>query len=95
MGPCEVWTHVRSGRYTVNTPCGQDDYFLDQMKEYRQDTTGPRITLAYYEPTVLPEDDTWKVDKILKHRLKNGRLEWQVLWRGHSKPTWEKAEHFL
>ena len=95
MGPCEVRAHVQSGRYTVTTPWGQDDYCIDQMKEYRPEPQGTRISFAYYKHAVIPEDITWTVDKNLKHRMKNGRVKSQVLWTGCDKPTKEKAEQFM
>ena len=40
MGPCEVLKHVRSGRYTVKTPYGDEDHHVDQMKLYKPELTG-------------------------------------------------------
>ena len=95
MGPCEVLRHVRSGRYTIQTPYGAEDHHIDHMKPYRPDLSGKSIPFMYYQPNTVPEGDTWIVEKILRHRKIGDRLEWLVKWRGYTKPTWETAEQFV
>ena len=56
---------------------------------------GKSIPFLYYKPPTVPEDDTWIVEKILKHKTTGGRLYWLVKWKGFDKPTWETAEKFV
>ena len=95
MGPCEVLKHVRSRKYTVKTPYGDEDHHVDQMKLYKPELTGKNIPFLYYKPPTVPEDETWIVEKILKHKTTGGRLYWLVKWKGFEKPTWETAEKFV
>ena len=95
MGPCEIRKHVQSSRYTVLTPYGIEDHCADQMKKYRPELQEQRIPFSYYKPSLIPEDGTWTVEKIMKHRTVNGRTDWLVQWRGYDRPSWESAEQFL
>ena len=94
-GPCEVLKHVHGGRYTVQTAYGDEDVHMDSMKPYRPPLTGKSIPFLYYQPNTVPEDDTWIVEKILKHRLVDGRMEWLVQWKGFAKRTWETEDKFV
>ena len=95
MGPCEILKHVHGGRYTVQTPFGDEDHHMDSFKPYKTDLKGKSIPFLYYKPPTVPEDDNWIVEKILKHRQKDGRLQWLVKWKGHKQQTWEYAEQFV
>ena len=80
----------------MQTAYGPEDIHMDSMKPYRPPLTGKSIPFLYYQPTTVPdEDDTWIVEKILKHRETDGRMEWLVQWKGFVKPTWETADRFL
>ena len=95
MGPCEVLKHVHSGRYTLKTPYGDEDHHVDSMKPYKPGLSGKSIPFLYYKPPTVPEDDTWVVEKILKHKKTGDRLQWLVKWKGYDKPSWESAEQFI
>ena len=45
----------------------------------------------------LPHQDTYVVEKILNHRIRNGRHQWLVKWQGYddSMNTWEPANAFV
>ena len=52
----------------------------------------------YYKPREeIPHDDTYVVEKILKHRMHGGRMQWLVKWRGYDDThnTWEPAQQFV
>ena len=95
MGPCEILKHVQSGRYTVQTPFGDEDHHMDSFKPYKPDLKGKCLPFQYYQPSSVPEDDTWVVEKILNHRVRNGKTQWHVKWKGHSQTTWEHADQFV
>ena len=95
MGPCEIIRHVHGGRYTVSTPYGEDDHHMDSFKPYMPGLRGEKLPFHYYRPHDVPEEDNWTVEKILKHRRKDGKLQWLVQWKGYSKPTWENMEQFI
>ena len=59
---------------------------------------GTKIKLHYYRPqAIVPEDDSWVVDKILRHRIHNGKHQWLVHWRGYDAlhDSWEPARTFV
>ena len=87
--------HVHGGRYTVQTAYGDEDCHMDSMKPYRPELSGKSIPFQYYQPSTIPEGDTWIVEKILKHRVSKGKTEWLVQWKGYSQPSWETADKFL
>ena len=41
------------------------------------------------------DEDTWEVDKILRHRITGGRYEFLAKWKGHTATTWEPFENFV
>ena len=98
-GPCEIMERIgNTGRYRVETPHGPEDLHMDSFKTYLAPATGKAIPCWYYKPAErLPERDTDVIEKILKHRMKNGRHEWLVRWEGHDAKnnTWEPASSFV
>ena len=68
---------------------------MDSFTPYQPGLQGKSIPFLYYKPPVVPEDDHWVVEKILKHRTSGDRLQWLVKWKGYDKPTWEPAEQFV
>ena len=95
MGPCEVLKHVHGGRYTVKTAFGDEDHHVDRMKPCIPGLHGKNIPFLHYQPSDIPEDDNWTVEKILKHKKVGDQLSWLVKWKGYDKPTWETADKFV
>ena len=61
---------------------------------------GHPVPLYYHRRTVLdPEaqEEEWIVDRILKHRTREGKLEFLVKWVGYEveAATWEPVAHFF
>ena len=79
----------------MKTPFGDEDHHMDSFKPYQESHTGKSIPFLYYKPAKVPENDTWMVEKILKHRTYKGRQQWLVLWKGYTTPTWEGVEQFV
>jgi len=98
-GPYEVVRcHEHEGRYVIRTPEGVKDVHQDRMKMYLPRVDGSTLPLHYYKPTTLvPEGDSYVVERILDHRVNDGRHEWLVRWHGYdeSGDTWEPAESFV
>ena len=46
----------------------------------------------YEEELTAHNSETYKIDKILKHRTRQGRRESLILWVGHKVPTWELSK---
>jgi hypothetical protein len=97
MGPCEILEHITRGRYKVNTPKGIEELHCESFKPYRPGLTGKSLPFHYYQPSMAPGSavEDWVVDKVLKHRKQKGKLQWLVLWKGYTTPTWEPLESFL
>ena len=55
---------------------------MDCLKPYYPDLKGKSVSFLYYRPQSAPEDGNWQVEKILKHRTIDGRMEWLVKWKG-------------
>ena len=95
-GPCEILEHIMAGKYRVRTPLGEELLHYDSFKPYLVSLDGTSIPFLYYRPpTTTTRADSYTVDKISRHRLRNGKLEWLVHWRGFAKPTWEPVTSFV
>ena len=98
-GPCEVIARIGStGRYTVSLPQGHVDVHQERLQIYLPRINGIAIPLMYFQPKEeIPENDDYLVDEIMGHRLRHGRYQWRVKWKGcsHDYDTWEGAESFL
>ena len=71
---------------------------MEHLKPYLQNVDGTAIPCLYYKPKAqLPTTDTYVVEKILQHRVRRGRREWLVRWRGFGPEgdTWEPASSFV
>ena len=98
-GPCEVLRRVgESGRYAIAFPHGVQDVHSDRLKLYLPAVEGERLPLFYYRPQRdVPHDDSYEVDEIVAHRVRNGVRQWRVRWKGYdeSHDTWEPASSFV
>ena len=97
--PCEIIERYgTTGQYKVGLPNGAEDVHLEDMKPYLASVDGKAIPCCYFKPKPkIPHSDTYVVDKILEHRIKNGRHKWKVRWRGYGEEgdTWEPASSFI
>ena len=98
-GPCEVLERVgTTGRYVVGLPHGTESVHMERLKPYLSALNGDKLKLLFFKPEPkLPVDDTIVVEKILKHRIVNGRHQWRVRWKGldPSEDSWEDATAFI
>ena len=58
------------------------------------------MNLTHYQPgyrDLKTDPDEWSVDKVVKHRKKNGRWEFLTKWEGfdESDATWEPVDNFI
>ena len=96
MGPCEIMRRLTHGKYEVRTPKGYEKLHADSFKPFCEPLNGPSIPVHYYKPPALPSsEETWVVEKKLKHRMRKGVLQWLVKWKGFAKQTWEPAASFI
>lgn len=68
------------------------------MKIYLPRIDGTMIPLLYFQPKPdVPVYDNLTVERILRHRTRNGSRQWLVKWRGldDSHNSWEPAAAFL
>ena len=86
------------GRYQVAIEDKVVDVHADRLKLYLPHVDGSKIVLHYYRPhRQVPEDDSYVVEKILAHRMRNGQRQWKVRWQGFDAEfdTWEPANSFV
>lgn len=83
-GPCEILKRVgTTGRYTVALPHGEKDVHMDRFKIYLPALDGTKVPFHFIRPRKdVPQDDTYVVEKILDHRIRNGKHQWLVKWKG-------------
>ena len=69
---------------------------MDQMKPYKLRLDGTALPFHWYspEPDKPSSDDRYVVEKILKHRVNNGKWEWLVKWKGFDETQWQPIESF-
>ena len=86
------------GRYKVALGGSILEVHTDRLKLCLPHVDGSKIVLNYYRPhRKVPEDDTMVVEKILKHRVRDGQHQWYVRWKGYDNThnTWEPASSFV
>ena len=85
------------GDYKVKTPRGPEILHADSFKMYRPNLNGTSIPFHYYQPSAAPGEsvDEFVVEKILNHKIENGKMKWLVKWKGYTKPDWQPLESFI
>ena len=86
------------GRYKVALGDQLLELHTDRLKMYLPHVNGSKIVLNYYRPhREVPEDDSMIVEKILKHRIRDGQYQWYVRWKGYDDAhnTWEPLSSFV
>ena len=81
----------------MTLPHGIEDVHVDRLKLYLPKLQGNATTLHYFQPQqAVPEDDTYVVEQILGHRVRHGKLQWRVRWKGYdsSHDSWEPTSCF-
>ena len=101
QGPCEVLQVVSGTRFKIDTPDGVQVLPATRLKYYVA-PQGKREPFHFYRKRHNPRahvEEEWVLDKVLKVQwFGKGRKrhrKWQVLWKGHDKPTWEPASSFF
>ena len=98
-GPCEILKRFgNTGRYLVALPTGEESVHMERLKLYIPAVSGSKVPLQFIRPAkIIPTDDTYVVEKILGHRIRHGRHQWLVKWKGYdsTENTWEPATHFI
>jgi hypothetical protein len=67
---------------------------------FNDNCLGQAVPLFYHKRTILDPEaqaDEWIVDKILKHRKKDGQWEFLTKWQGFDteSATWQKLGNFF
>ena len=98
-GPSEVLQVVSKSRIKVDTFDGVQVLPCHPLK-YNVAPQGKREPFHFYRNRHIPraEAEEWVLQKVLKvpwqGKGKRRYRRWQVLWKGHEKPTWEAASSF-
>jgi hypothetical protein len=81
----------------ITTGPGKPTYY--EVENARIGEIDPRRFYNNDLQLVSPEDakkeasDIYEVEKIERHRIKNGRLEYFIKWRGYKERTWEPVDN--
>ena len=104
-GPCEVIKNLGPHSVMVQTgPSKQSEFHIDQLKLFLPDVLGRPTPLFYKARTrapgesVLEDEDTWEVDKILEHKVEpNGSVLFKARWKGFGPKhdSWEPPSSFF
>ena len=98
-GPCEVLGRVgNTGRYQIAMTTSVQDVHSERLKMYLPMVHGERVRLHYYKPQHdVPEDDSMVVEAIIGHRVRGGKHQWRVRWKGYDESfdSWEPAASFV
>ena len=102
LGPCKVVMRVGDSSYQVEIKENViQDVHLDFLKPVVENlASAPKFPLFYFQGLYADAEtapDEFLVEKIVDHRLKKGKIEFLVKWRGFSQSenTWEPPENFI
>ena len=105
LGPRMITARVGEHSYKVRTADrGKEKvYHRDQLKPYHHDVlTGASLPLYYYAPSRAKaieigeeEDRYWEVEKVIRVRRRNGKLEYLTKWKDWKDATWEPVGSFV
>jgi hypothetical protein len=85
-----------TGPFIVDSITKQGNYWLKTIKGKQLKTSYPISRLKQTNIRQIPSNETYEVEKILDHRIINGRIMYFVKWKGYEEDenTWEPEEHF-
>ena len=102
LGPALVVQRVGNTSYRVRTKPGVEmDTHRESMKPYIEDKLmGTGVPLFYHQGTTKSSgliDKQNPVKQILRHRMRNGKMEFLTRWKGASshEDSWERVENFV
>jgi transposase InsO family protein len=98
IGPYTVQSQTKYGSYRLKDDQGvmlDRSVHIDQIKVVLSPTSLPPL-LTDKDAVVDDNERMYVVDKIVKHREKEGELEYYVKWKGYdsSHNTWENEHQF-
>ena len=95
-GPAEVLKRVGTGRYLVSTDRAEEVIPTIRMKPFLERLRGTKVPLHYYtEREEMVDSEKYILEKVLKHRVRKGKHEWLVKYRGYPEPEWQPVTSFL
>lgn len=101
LGPCVVRKVEGKNSYLVRVSENHSrSVHRDQMRAYYPPLQGkpwPLFFSASDEQAIDDEEPTYEVERLLRHRVNRGRLEFRVRWKnfGPKFDTWESSHTFL
>jgi len=96
-GPHEVLRHVAFGKYEVASTRGPEIVHMDSLKPYCPPLKGECLRFSVSRPDPIPtrDEDTWIVERILRHRIHRGKLQWLVKWQDSETEIWAPVFSFI
>ena len=97
----------RQGKYRIIEQVGSHSYRLDlgssstahnvfhidRLRPAGNDPFPSQILHDYRPPPVtINNEPEYEIEEILRDRVKDGKKEYQVKWRGYRRPTWEPED---
>ena len=95
-GPFEVMERVGRGWYRISAEKGETIVSVSIMIPFRDPVSGDRVPPQFYtdrEETV--DSESFIVEKILRHRKRGKKVEWEVKFQGYPETEWHPLESFL
>ena len=95
-GPFEVMERVGRGRYRISAEKGETIVPVSIMKPFRDPVSGNRVPLHFYtDREEMVHSESFIVEKILPHRKRGKKVEWEVKFQGYPETEWHSVESFL
>ena len=96
-GPYDVIEIISPVAYRLKLPAGtkaHDVFHVSMLKPYNPDSTDWR-EVRDPAPIEIGGEEEYEVERIISHRVKRGKDEYLVMWRGFplSECTWEPKQH--
>ena len=64
---------------------------VEHLRKYRRDEEAGELTRQPPPPEAERDEEgelVWEVERVLGHRWRANRLEYQIKWKGYPEPTW-------
>ncbi len=103
-GPFTVVCQTRGGAYVLKNELGEEmspkrtiemlKVIDDTTVEEQHDAEDELQPKSLSQQSLEDSDKIYEVEDIVAHRMKNGKYEYKVKWKGYKTKTWEPYSNF-